>query len=168
MAHTVLWRNTPIELSGPELKVGDRAPDNFALVANDMTPVTGRDLAGKARIVLCSPSLDTQVCDTEARRFNEEAARIPGVGVYFVTVDLPFAQKRWCGAAGVERVRTLSDHKDRSFGPAYGVWAAGKGLLARAVFVIGKDDRLRHVEYVKEVTTEPSYAAALEAARSLD
>lgn len=167
MAAQVTWRGNPAELVGPELKVGDKAPANFTLVANDLSPVTGADLAGKARIVLTSPSLDTGVCDTEARRFNEEAANLPGVAIYHVTVDLPFAQKRWCGAAGVERVKTLSDYKEREFGKAYGVFNPQRYLLVRAVFVVDKNDVIKHVEYVKEVTTEPNYAAAIEAARSL-
>lgn len=164
MHHTVLSRGNPVELQGPELKPGDIAPSKFTLTANDMKQVTGSDLAGKPRIVLCSPSLDTSVCDLEARRFNAEAASLSGVRVYYVTMDLPFAQARWCGAAGVENVKTLSDYRERSFGPAYGVLMPN-ALLARAVFVIGADDRLRHVEYVKEVTTEPDYAAALAAIR---
>lgn len=167
MAANVTWRGTPAELVGPELKVGDKAPAGFTVTANDMSAVKGAEVGGKPRIVLTSPSLDTSVCDLEARRFNEEAAGLPGVAVYHVTMDLPFAQKRWCGAAGVERVRTLSDYKDRSFGPAYGVWNPQRGLLVRAVFVVDKNDTIRHVEYVKEVTTEPNYAAALEAARAI-
>lgn len=167
MAHQVLWRNAPAELTGPELRPGDKAPADFTVVATDLTPVKGADLAGKPRVLLTAPSLDTPVCDTEARRFNEEAAKIPNVAVFFVTLDLPFAQKRWCGAAGIERVKTLSDYRDRSFGKAYGVLNEQRMLLARAVFVVDKNDVIRHVEYVKEVTTEPNYAAALEAARAL-
>jgi thiol peroxidase len=163
----VLWRGNETETQGPELKVGDKAPSDFVGVATDLSAVKGADLAGKPRIILTSPSLDTPVCDTEGRRFNQEAAKLPGVGIYFVTVDLPFAQKRWCGAAGIEQVKTLSDWKDRSVGQAYGTWAPGKGLHVRAVFVIDKNDTIRHVEYVKEVTTEPNYDAALEAARGL-
>ena len=167
MAAQVTWRGNPVELIGPELKVGDKAPDSFAVSANDMSPVKGSDLAGKPRIVLSSPSFDTGVCDTEGRRFNEEAAKLKGVNVYYVTVDLPFAQKRWCGAAGIDRITTLSDYKDRSFGTAYGVFNPQRALHARAVFVVGPDDKIKHVEYVKEVTTEPNYAAALDAARGL-
>ena len=167
MAAQVTWRGNAVELIGPELKVGDKAPDGFTVSANDLSPVKGADLAGKPRIILSSPSFDTGVCDTEGRRFNEEAAKVKGLPLYYVTVDLPFAQKRWCGAAGIERVTTLSDYKDRSFGTAYGVFNPQRALLVRAVFVIGADDKIRHVEYVKEVTTEPNYGAALEAARAL-
>jgi thiol peroxidase len=163
----VLWRGNETETQGPELKPGDKAPSEFTVAANDMSPVKGSDLAGKPRIILTSPSLDTPVCDIEGRKFNEEAAKIPNVGIYFVTADLPFAQKRWCGAAGVDKVKTLSDYKERSFGPAWGTFAASKGLHVRAVFVVDKNDTIKHVEYVKEVTTEPNYAAALEAARTL-
>jgi thiol peroxidase len=163
----VLWRGAETETVGPELSAGDRAPASFTLSANDLSPVPGSALAGQPRIILTSPSLDTPVCDVEARRWSSEAAAIPGVNVYFVTLDLPFAQKRYCAAAGIDRVKTLSDFKDRSFGPAYGVFAPSKGLLVRAVFVIGPDDVIRHVEYVKEVASEPDYAAALAAARGL-
>ena len=162
----VLWKGTPTDLAGPELKVGDKAPVDFGLTANDFSQVKGSDLAGKTRIVIAVPSLDTPVCDMESRKFNESASKIPGVEMYVVSLDLPFAQKRWCGAAGVDKLATLSDFKDRSFGPAYGVYAPSKGLLARAVFVIGKDDKVRYVEYVKEVGSEPDYQAALEAAKS--
>lgn len=161
------WKGNPTDLVGPELKAGDKAPTDWTVVANDMAAVSAKDMAGQKRIVLTSPSLDTAVCDTEVRRFNKEAAAVAGVKVYFVSADLPFAQKRWCGAAGVENVVTLSDYKDRSFGPAWGTFAPAKGLHARAVFVIGADDVIKHVEYVAETTTEPNYDAALSAAKSL-
>lgn len=160
-------KGNPVDLTGPELKAGDAAPTDFTLTANDMKPVTGADLAGKKRIICTVPSLDTPVCDVEMKRFNEEAAKLDGVSVYAVSVDLPFAMKRWCGATGSERVSTLSDYKARDFGPAFGVWAAGMGLLARAVFVIGEDDKVKHVEYVSEIASEPNYDAALEAAKAL-
>lgn len=163
----VLWKGNPTDVVGPELKVGDRAPTEFALVANDMSVVKGEDLAGTARVICTVPSLDTPVCDTEMRRFNQEASKIPGVTVYAVSMDLPFAQKRWCGAAGIEQVKTLSDYKDRSFGAAFGTFAPSKGLLVRAVFVIDKEDKIRHVEYVKDVVQEPNYEAALEAAKGI-
>ena len=167
MAAQVVWRGNAVELIGPELKVGDKAPDGFTVTANDMSAVKGADWNGQARIVLSSPSFDTGVCDTEGRRFNEEAAKLGGIAIHYVTADLPFAQKRWCGAAGIERVKTFSDYKDRSFGTAYGVFNPQRALLVRAVFVVGADDKIRHVEYVKEVTTEPNYAAAIEAAKAL-
>jgi thiol peroxidase len=163
----VLWGGKAVEISGPELKVGDKAPSNFTLVAIDMKAHTGADLAGKPRIYCTIPSVDTAVCDVEMRRFNQEAAKITGVSIYAVSLDLPFAQKRWCGAAGIEQVKTLSDYKDRSFGPAYGTFVPEKGLLIRAVFVVDKDDVIRHVEYVASVGSEPNYEAALNAAKAL-
>lgn len=162
----VQWKGNPTDLLGPELKVGDKAPTDWTLVGNDMAAVASKDLSGQKRIVLTVPSLDTAVCDTETRRFNQEATGIPGVKVLVVSADLPFAQKRWCGAAGVTNVVTLSDFRERSFGPAWGTFAPAKGLHARAVFVIGADDVIKHVEYVAETTTEPDYAAAILAAKS--
>jgi thiol peroxidase len=159
------WRG-PTDLVGPEIKVGDKAPTDFTLVANDMSAVSGKDMSGKVRILCALPSLDTPVCDTEMRRFNQEAAALPGVEVYVVSMDLPFAQKRWCGATGSDKIRALSDYKDRSFGPAWGILAPAKGLLARAVYVVGKDDVVRHVEYVASVGSEPNYDAALAAAKA--
>ena len=161
----VLWKGNPTDLVGPGLKPGDKAPTDFTVFGNDMSAVRGSDLAGKARILCAVPSIDTSVCDTEMRRFNQESASLPGVEVITVSMDLPFAQKRWCGAAGIDKVRTLSDYKERTFGRAYGVYAPAKGLLARAVFVIDKSDTIVHAEYVPEVGTEPDYKAALEAAR---
>jgi len=163
----VKWRGNEVTTNGPEIKVGDKAPTNFSVTAADMSGVKGSDLAGKKRVVLSVPSLDTPVCDAEARHFNQDATGIPGVEVLLVSMDLPFAQKRWCGAAGIDKVRLYSDYKDRSFGNAWGVLEPNRMLLARAVFVIDAQDVVRHVEYVPEVTTEPNYTAALEAARAL-
>ncbi|MCK6537673.1 MAG: thiol peroxidase [Polyangiaceae bacterium] len=161
------WKGNPVDLIGPGLKAGDKAPTDWTAVGNDMSAVSAKDLAGQKRIVLTVPSLDTAVCDTETRRFNQEATSVPGVKIWVISADLPFAQKRWCGAAGVSNVVTLSDYKDRAFGPAWGTFAPAKGLHARAVFVIGADDVIRHVEYVADATTEPDYAAALQAAKAL-
>jgi thiol peroxidase len=160
------WRG-PIDLIGPEIKVGDKAPTDFSVIANDMSNVNGSNLSGKPRIICTVPSLDTPVCDIEMRRFNQEASKLPGVEIWMVSMDLPMAQKRWCGAAGVDKVKTYSDFKDRTFGPAWGVFAPSKGLLTRAVFVVGADDVVKHVEYVPSVGTEPSYDAALTAAKAL-
>ncbi len=159
-------KGNPLTLLGPELKVGDKAPD-FTLLGNDMKPVTLADTAGKVRILSTIPSLDTPVCDAENRRFNEEAANLPGVEILAVSMDLPFSQARWCGAAGVNNVRTLSDYRERSFGPAYGVLIQELQLEARAVFVLDKDNTLRHVEYVKEVAEHPNYESILAAAKKL-
>jgi len=162
----VTLRGNPLTAVGPELKAGDKAPD-FRLIANDMKPVTLADTAGKVRILCSVPSLDTPVCDMETRKFNEEAGKLSGVEVLTVSMDLPYAQKRWCGAAGVTNVRTLSDYQDRSFGPAYGVLIKESQLDSRAVFVVDKDNTLRHVEYVKEIADQPNYEAALGAAKQL-
>lgn len=166
-AGALLWKGNPVDVAGPELKPGDPAPAGFTLTATDLSPVTAADLAGRPRIVLTVPSLDTPVCEAETRRFNAEAAKLPDVKVYVVSMDLPFAQKRWRGAAGVDRVRTLSDHRERSFGPAFGTLVPAFQLLARAVFVIDGNDVVRHVEYVKDATWEPDYDAALAAARAI-
>jgi thiol peroxidase len=163
----VSWKGTPTDLVGPELKAGDKAPSDFTVVSSELAPVRGSDLNGKPRIVCAVPSLDTAVCDVEMRRFNTEAEKIPGIDVLVVSLDLPFAQKRWCGATGSTRVQALSDYKERSFGPAYGVLAPAKGLFARAVFVIDGSDVVRYAEYVSEVANEPNYAAALDAAKGL-
>ena len=162
----VTLRGNPMTLVGPEIKVGDAAPA-FTVIGNDMKPVTLADTAGKVRIVASVPSLDTPVCDAETRRFNEESANLPGVEILTVSMDLPMAQSRWCGAAGVKNVRTLSDYRERLFGPAYGVLIQELQLDARAVFVLDKDNTVRYVEYVKEVAEHPNYAAALEAAKKL-
>ena len=162
----VTLRGNPMTLVGAELKPGDKAPD-FTLIGNDMKPVTLADTAGKVRILASVPSLDTPVCDAETRRFNEEAAHLPGVEILTVSMDLPMAQARWCGAAGVKTVRTLSDYRERSFGPAYGVLIQELKLEARAVFVLDKDNTIRYVEYVQEVAEHPNYAAALETAKKL-
>lgn len=161
----VMWGGKPADLEGPEIKVGDALPD-FTLVANDMTPFARKDLAGQVAILSAVPSLDTQVCDMETRRFNEEAAKLPGVQIVTVSMDLPFAQKRWCGAAGIERVKTVSDHRQASFGRALGVLQPDRRLLARAVFVVDKHGTVRHVEYVKSVGDQPNYEAAISAAKS--
>ncbi len=158
------FRGRPVTLMGSEVRVGDPAPD-FTVLANDFSPVTLASSAGTVRIVSVVPSLDTAVCDQQTRRFNTEAASIGGVTVLTVSVDLPFAQQRWCGASGIDNVQTVSDHRDLSFGQAYGVAIAELRVLARAVFVIGSDDRVRYVEYVPEVGQHPDYEAALQAAR---
>jgi len=158
-------RGNPRTLVGDEVKVGDQAPD-FEVVNNDLQPVTLADYRGKVKVLLSVPSLDTGVCDQETRRFNEEAAGLgDDVVVLAISTDLPFAQKRWCAAAGVERVETLSDHRETSFGRAYGVLMDELRLLARAVFVVDRDDRVTYVEYVPEVGNFPDFDRAVAAAR---
>jgi thioredoxin-dependent peroxiredoxin len=160
----VTFKGNPITLLGNEVKVGDKAP-NFTVLANDLSQVTLENSQGTVRIVSVLPSLDTGVCDQQTRRFNEEAANLEGVTILTVSVDLPFAQKRWCGAAGIERVQTLSDHRELSFGEAYGVAIKELRLLTRAVFVIDKNDQISYVEYVPEATNHPDYEAAIGAAK---
>jgi len=163
----ITFKGNPMTLLGPELKVGDKAPD-FAVVDITLAPVTSASHAGKIRIISAVPSLDTPVCDTETRRFNQEAAALPdNVVVLTVSMDLPFAQKRWCGAAGIDRVTTLSDYRDRSFGYAYGVVIKELLLLARCVFVVDGQGIIRYIQQVPEVTSEPDYAAVIAAVKAL-
>lgn len=160
----VTFKGNKVTLLGDEVKVGDQAPD-FKVLANDMSEVTFADTKGKVRIISAVPSLDTGVCDAMTRKFNEEASKLDNVEVLTVSVDLPFAQKRWCGANGIENVKTLSDHRELSFGKAYGVHIEELRLLARAVFVVDSNDKVTYVEYVSEVTNEPDYDQAIEAAK---
>ncbi|QGQ47521.1 thiol peroxidase [Metabacillus sediminilitoris] len=162
---SVTFKNNPITLVGNEVKVGDTAPD-FTVLANDMSPVTLADSKGKVRLISVVPSIDTGVCDAQTRRFNEDASKLNNVEVLTISVDLPFAQKRWCAANGLENVKTLSDYKDLSFGEAYGVHMKELRLLARAVFVVDANDKVTYVEYVSEGTNHPNYEAAIEAAKT--
>ncbi|WP_019123479.1 thiol peroxidase [Brevibacillus massiliensis] len=161
----VTFKDQPVTLLGPEIKVGDKAP-NFTVLANNLTPVTLDDSKGSVRIISVVPSLDTGVCDAQTRRFNEEAAKLEGVKILTISVDLPFAQARWCGGAGIDKVQTLSDHRDLSFGLAYGVVIKELRLLSRAVFVIDGSDNVVYVEYVPAVGQHPNYEAAIEAAKA--
>lgn len=163
----VTLKGNPVTLVGPEIKVGDTAPA-FTVLANDLSPKTLADYKGKVLIIASVPSLDTPVCDMETRRFNTEAAGLgDDVTILTLSMDLPFAQARWCGAAGVEAVKTLSDHRDASFGQAFGVLIKELRLLCRAVFVVDRDGRVAYVQYLAETTDEPDYAAALAAARKV-
>lgn len=161
----ITFKGNPVTLLGKEVRVGDQAPD-FTVLANDLSPVTLTDSKGTVRLISVVPSLDTGVCDQQTRRFNEEAANLPGVSIITVSADLPFAQKRWCGAAGIDKVQTVSDHRDFSFAEAYGVGMKELRLLARAVFVVDKNDKVVYTEYVPEATTHPNYEAAIEAAKT--
>ncbi|MBL8850956.1 MAG: thiol peroxidase [Planctomycetaceae bacterium] len=166
MANVTLKGN-PVTLLGSELKVGDKAPD-FVLQSNALQDVSLKDSAGKTRVIASVPSLDTPTCNLESKRFNEEAGKLPNVAVLVVSNDLPFAQKRWCGAESATNIQALSDHRTAKFGEAYGVLVKGGPLdrcLARAVFVVGPDDTIKHVEYVKEIAEQPNYDAALAAAQ---
>lgn len=163
----VTFKGNPMTLVGPEIKVGDKAP-NFKVLATDLSEVTLDTDKGKVRLYLSVPSLDTPVCDTETRRFNEEAGNFPGnVAVYTISCDLPFAQARWCGDANVSNLTTLSDHKELSFGEAYGTRVQELRLLSRAVFLVDENDTIRYVEYVTEIAEQPNYDAVLEAVKKM-
>ncbi|MNO47630.1 putative thiol peroxidase [compost metagenome] len=166
-ASVATFKGNPITLVGPELKVGDTAPD-FKLNKNLLEETTLQDYAGKIKLISVVPSLDTGVCDAQTRRFNQEAASLgEDVVILTISADLPFAQARWCGAAGVDRVITLSDYKDNSFGKAYGVLIKEFALDHRAVFVLDKDNTIRYVEVLKEMGEHPNYDAPIEAVKQL-
>ena len=159
-------KGNPLTLLGPALKPGDKLPD-FTVADNGLKPVKASDTSG-VRILSAVPSLDTPVCDTETRRFNVEAGKLGGkIKVLTVSMDLPFAQKRWCGAAGIEHVQTLSDYQTGSFGLATGTLIKELRLLSRAIFVVDKAGVIRYVEYVPEIASEPDYGKALAAAQAL-
>ncbi|MDU4696265.1 MULTISPECIES: thiol peroxidase [Paenibacillus] len=166
-ANVATFKGNPLTLIGPELKVGDTAPD-FRLNKNLLEEATLQDYAGKIKLISVVPSLDTGVCDAQTRRFNQEAAGLgEDVVVLTVSADLPFAQARWCGAAGVDRVVTLSDYKDNSFGQAYGVLIKEFALDMRAVFVVDKDNKIQYVEVLKEMTEHPDYEKPVAAVKAL-
>jgi thiol peroxidase len=164
-AGIVTRKGKPVTLLGNQISTGETAPD-FALTANDLATVTLANSAGKVRIISVVPSLDTPVCDAQTRRFNQEAAGLgPDIAILTVSMDLPFAQRRWCAAAGITAVQTLSDYKNHTFGRSYGVRVKELGLLARSVFVVDRSGRIAYKEIVKDISTEPDYAKAISAAR---
>jgi len=153
----VTIHGNPLTLVGPELRVGDNAPD-FTVLNSDLKEVRLKDFEGKIKVISVTPSLDTPVCDIQARRFNQEAANFSdNVVVLNISMDLPFAIARFCSAAGIDKVKTLSDHRDASFGSAYGVLIKELRLLARSIFIIDKDNIIRLIEIVREVTNHPDY-----------
>ncbi|WP_422657658.1 thiol peroxidase [Paenibacillus sp. EC2-1] len=161
------FKGNPLTLIGPELQVGDTAPD-FTVSKNLLEDASLKDFAGKIKLISVVPSLDTGVCDAQTRRFNEAAAGLgEDVVILTVSADLPFAQARWCGAAGVDQVITLSDYKSRSFGQAYGVLIKEFQLDMRSIFVVDQNDKITYVEYLGEMTEHPNYEAAIEAVKSL-
>ena len=163
----VTFAGNPIALLGKEVKVGDKAPA-FTVLDNGLGEKTLADYAGKVKVISVVPSLDTGVCDAQTRWFNQNVAKLgDNVVVLTVSVDLPFAQKRWCGAAGIDQVETLSDHRDLSFGENYGFILEGLRLLSRGIVVIDKDDVVRYVEYVPEVTSAVNFDAAEAATKAL-
>jgi thiol peroxidase len=159
-------KGNPFTLVGPELKVGQKAPD-FNVVDNALQPVNLAKTGNKVRIFSVVPSLDTPVCDAQTKRFNDEAAKLTSIDIYTISVDLPFAQKRWCGAFGIDNIKMLSDHRDASFGAAYGTLIKELRIESRAIFVVGTDNVIRHAEYVKEVADYPNYDAAMAVVKSL-
>ena len=168
MSRSCTLKGNPLPLAGPELKVGDKAPE--AVLKKDLaTDFNLGSTSGKVRIFSVVPSLDTPVCALQTKRFNQEAGNLPNVRMYTISCDLPTAQARFCGAEGIdpEKLVTLSDHKDLSFGNAYGVLLPALRILSRAVFVVDQNDIIRYVEYVPEVTSHPNYDAILEAVRKL-
>jgi len=163
----VTFKQNPVTLLGPDIVVGSQAPD-FKVVDNALQPVTRDTAKGKVQLITVVPSIDTGVCDTMTRKFNQDAAVLPDdVAIYTISMDLPFAQKRWCGAAGIERVQMLSDYQERSFGQNYGLLIDELKLLARAVYIIDTDGKVAYREIVPEVTDEPDYSAALNAVKAL-
>ena len=165
-ANAATFKGSPLTLAGPEIRVGDQAP-HFRLVGNDLADIECESFHRKVRVLSVAPSIDTPVCATQTRTFNKEAAGLStDVVILSVSLDLPFALARFCGAEGIERVVTASDYKYRTFGEAYGVYIRELGLLTRAVFVIDREGKVAYAEYVPEVTNEPDYAAALEAVKA--
>jgi thiol peroxidase len=166
-AGIVTIKGNPLTLIGPGLKAGDKAPD-FVALDTDLKEVRLKDFAGKIKVISVTPSLDTPVCDLQARRFNQEASGFSGdVVVLNISMDLPFAIARFCNAAGIDKIKTLSDHRDASFGNAYGVLIKELRLLARSIFVIDKNDVIRYVEIVPEVKDHPNYDNAVTQIKNL-
>jgi len=163
----ITFMGNPLTLIGNEVKVGDTAPD-FVVLDNNLSPVKLSSFRGKICVLSSVPSLDTPVCDMETRKFNEAAGQLgKDVAILTISMDLPFAQKRWCAAAGVSHVQTLSDHRDASFGNAYGVLIKELRLLARAVFLIDRKGVIQYVQLVQEVSKEPDYEAVFNALKKL-
>lgn len=162
----ITFGGNPLTLVGPEIKVGAKAPDFYALNSK-LQPVKLSDFDGKVRIVSVFPSIDTPVCAAQTRRFNVEAANLGDVQILTVSCDLPFALGRFCAAEGIDKEITLSDHKELDFGLKYGFAIDELRLLSRGVVVVDKDGVVKHVEYVKEITEEPDYDSAIEAVKKI-
>ncbi|KIL75647.1 Thiol peroxidase, Tpx-type [Bacillus badius] len=161
----VTFKGNPVTLLGNEVKAGDQAPD-FKVLATDLSEVTLADSKGKVRLISVIPSIDTGVCEQQTRKFNEEASKLDNVEIITISADLPFAQKRWCAGEGLENVNIYSDHREMSFGEAYGVHMKELRLLARSVFVVDSEGKVTYVEYVSEGTNHPDYEKAIEAAKA--
>ena len=156
------FAGNPITLLGEEIKVGDKARD-FTALNKDLSEFKLSSVLGKVVVITAFPSIDTGVCALQATRFNQEAAKLGDVTIYTISMDLPFAQGRWCGGAEIDKVKTVSDYKDREFGKNYGVYINELGLLSRAVFVVDENNKIVYVEYLNEITEEPDYDKALDA-----
>jgi thiol peroxidase len=166
MARQTTFKGGPLDLVGPELNVGDKAPD-FEAVDKGLQPVNLAATGSGVRIFSVVPSLDTPVCDIQTKRFNDEAAKNPAIAFYSISMDLPFAQNRWCNSFGVDNVKMVSDHKFASFGQAYGTLIKDWRIESRALFVVDQNNVLRHVEYVSEVANHPDYDKAIAVAKGL-
>jgi thiol peroxidase len=163
----VTMKGNPLTLTGNPVKVGDSAPD-FEVLANDLTPVKLSSFAGKVCLITSVPSLDTSVCDIQTKTFNKKAETLSdNIVILTISMDLPFAQKRWCGAAGVENLQTLSDHRKADFGKAFGVLIEELRLLARAVFIVDSKGVIQYIQIVDELTNEPNYDEAIEALKGI-
>ncbi|MDD2731534.1 MAG: thiol peroxidase [Candidatus Omnitrophica bacterium] len=163
----VMLKGKPVILIGDEVKVDQKASD-FKVLAHDLAEKTLGDFKGKIKLIASVPSLDTPICDLQIKRFNDEASKISkDVVIIFISMDLPFAQKRFCQEFNINKIKTLSDHRDADFGVKYGVLIKELRLLARSIFLIDKDDTIRYVEYVKEIGTPPNYEAALNAIKNI-
>src|SRR5699024_4628141 len=156
----VTFKGSPVTLLETELKAGDEAP-NFTVVSNDLEEKTLDDYEGKVKLISVVPSLDTGVCSKQTKRFNEEADKLDNVQLLTISMDLPFAQTRWCSAEGVNNIEILSDHREADFGKKYGVLIKELRLLARSIFVVDSNNKVTYVEYVPEVSSHPDYDKAL-------
>jgi len=164
---TTILKDKEFQLAGPELKVGDKAPD-FSVVDSTLQGIDLAATGNGVRIFSVVPSLDTPVCDAQTKRFEDEAGQLTDIKIYTISMDLPFAQKRWCGNFGVNKITMLSDHRSGSFGEHYGTLIPELRIESRAIFVVNRDNKLTHVEYVKQVGDHPNYEAALAAAKGAD
>ncbi len=163
----ITFQGKPLTLVGPELKVGDNAPD-FIVLDNELKETGLKDFKGKIKLISTTPSLDTPVCDMQARRFNQEAAKLPDdVVVMNISMDLPFAISRFCATTGIDKIKTFSDHRDASFGNSYGILIKELRLLARSIFIIDKDDVIRYFEIVPEITNHPDYERAVQEVKNI-
>ncbi|WP_174614045.1 thiol peroxidase [Virgibacillus ihumii] len=163
----VTFQQEPVTLLGNEISAGDKAPD-FKVLSNDLQEVSLDDYKDKVKLIAAVPSVDTGVCSDETKRFNEEADKLDNTHVLTISMDLPFAQGRWCAANGVKNLDTLSDHRDADFGEKYGVLIKELRLLARAVFVVDSSNTVKYAEYVSEVTELPDFEKAIQAAKDAE